>query len=183
VNHEPVELPGASALDGLVRAIYDELRRIAGRLMLRERPGHTLQPSALVHEALIRLFAGKAFENPADRQRVLAAAVVAMRQVLIDHHRHRQAAKRGGGWQRHPLDDVLAYFENTQRLDFLALDEALDRLAGLNPRQCLVVTFHSFLGLPMSEIAETLEISLKSVERDWRLARAWLKDQLGEPEQ
>jgi RNA polymerase sigma factor (TIGR02999 family) len=181
MGNGPAETRGSTARDGLVRAIYDELRRIGARLMLRERPGHTLQPSALVHEALIRLFAGNAFDDPADRQRILAAAVLAMRQVLIDHHRHRHAAKRGGGWQRHPLDDVLAYFENNQGLDFLALHEALDRLAGLNSRQCLVVTFHSFLGLPMPEIAETLGVSLKTVERDWRLARAWLRDQIGEP--
>jgi RNA polymerase sigma factor (TIGR02999 family) len=171
---------GGPARDGLVRAIYDELRRVAARMMHRQPPGHTLQPSALVHEALIRLFAGNVFDDPVDRQRLLAAAVLAMRQVLIDHHRHRHAAKRGGGWHRHPLDAVLDYFEIVQRLDFLALHEALDRLAELNPRQGLVVSFHSFLGLPMAEIAEALGVSIKTVERDWRLARAWLRDQLGE---
>jgi RNA polymerase sigma factor (TIGR02999 family) len=180
MGREPAETNGGTARDGLVRAIYDELRRIAARMMLHERPDHTLQPSALVHEALIRLFAGNAFDDPADRQRIFAAAVLAMRQVLIDHHRHRHAAKRGGGWRRHTLDAVLDYFETVQRLDFLALHEALDRLAELNPRQGLVVSFHAFLGLTMPEVAEALGVSLKTVERDWRLARAWLCDQLGE---
>jgi RNA polymerase sigma-70 factor, ECF subfamily len=165
--------------DQLVRAIYDELRRIAARMMLRERPDHTLQPSALVHEALIRLFAGNVFDQARDRQQVLAAAVQAMRQVLIDHHRHRHAVKRGGGWQRHPLDAALDYFRTVQGLDFAALHEALDRLAALSPRQALVVNLHFFLGLSLDEVAETLGVSVKTVERDWRLARAWLRDQLG----
>jgi RNA polymerase sigma factor (TIGR02999 family) len=162
----------------LVRAIYDELRRVAARLMHRERPDHTLQPSALVHEALIRLFAGNAFNNQ-DRQQIFAAAVQAMRQVLIDHHRHRAALKRGGAWQRHPLDAVLDYFETTRGLDFLELHEALDRLTALSPRQGVVVTFHALLGLSLDEVAEALGVSVKTVERDWRLARAWLRDRLG----
>src|SRR5262245_58164474 len=92
------------------RIARDELRRIAARLTLRERPDLTLQPSAPVHEALMRLCAGTAFDDPAGRQRLFASAVLAMRQVLIDHHRHRQAAKRGGGWRRHPRDAVLDSF-------------------------------------------------------------------------
>src|SRR5262249_26455527 len=115
------------ATDRLVAAIYAELRRIAGGLMRHERPGHTLQPTALVHEALLRPPEGDALAEIPDRRHLFAAAR-AMRQVLVDHARRRRARRRGGALARRPLDEVLDSFEAGQ-LDLLALDEALDRLA------------------------------------------------------
>jgi RNA polymerase sigma factor (TIGR02999 family) len=169
--------PGAR--DRLIGAIYDELRRRAAKLMRQERPGHTLQPSALVHEALLRLLEGDALADIPDRGCLLAAAAVAMRRVLVDHARRRNAARREGGWARRPLDGALAYFEE-RGLDVLALHEALDRLAGEHSRPAQVVDLRFFAGLPVPEVAEVLGVSVTTVEGDWRFARAWLLGQLGE---
>ena len=160
----------------LTRAIYGELRRIAARLMRRERPGHTLQPSALVHEALIRLFAADVLARAPDRQYLFAAAARAMRQILVDYHRRQQSVRRGRGKTRRVLEGALRQVED-RGIDVLALDEALDRLAALEPRQCLVVTFRFFLGMSEPEVAEALGVSRATVQGDWRLARAWLLDQ------
>jgi RNA polymerase sigma factor (TIGR02999 family) len=169
----------AGARDRLARAVYGELRSIAFDLMRRERPGHTLQPSALVNEALIRLFESDALHRAGDRRYLLAAAAQAMRQALVDHARRRGAVKRDGGGQRVPLDNVLAYFEE-QKLDVIALHEALDRLTILNQRQASVVVLRFFTGLSVREVAQVLEVSVATVEGDWRIARAWLRGQLGE---
>jgi RNA polymerase sigma factor (TIGR02999 family) len=163
--------------DRLVRALYGELRRVAGGRMRRERPGHTLQPSALVHEALLRLLRGDALTDPADRSHLLAAAARAMRQVLIDHARRRRARPEGR-LARVPLDEAIAYFED-QQLDVVALHEALDRLACEHPRPARVVDLRFFGGLSIAEAAEALGVSDTTVEADWRFARAWLRDQLG----
>jgi RNA polymerase sigma factor (TIGR02999 family) len=174
-----VRVGEADALDRLAQAVYAELRRIAGDLMRRERPDHTLQPSALVNEALIRLFDSDGLNRAGDRRYLLAAAAQAMRQVLVDHARRRGAAKRDRGGQRVPLDDVVAYFEE-QKLDVIALHEALERLTALHERQALVVVLRFFTGLSVPEVAEVLEVSVATVEGDWRIARAWLRGQLGE---
>jgi RNA polymerase sigma-70 factor (ECF subfamily) len=166
------------ATERLVRAIYDELRRIAGGLMRREGPGHTLQPSALVHEALLRLLDGDALADVPNRRYLFSAAAQAMRQVLVDHARRRHAAKRLGGRTRLPLDEALVAFEE-QGLDVVALHDALDPLARSNPRQAQVVTLRFFGGLSVPEVAETLEVSDTTVEGDWRFARAWLHGRLG----
>jgi RNA polymerase sigma factor (TIGR02999 family) len=168
----------ADAQERLVRAIYAELRRIAGGLMRREAPGHTLQPSALVHEALLRLLDGDALADVPNRRYLFAAAAQAMRQVLVDHARRRHAAKRLGGRIRRPLDEALVACE-TQGLDVLALHDALDRLARSNPRQAQVVVLRFFGGLSVSEVAAALEVSDTTVEGDWRFARACLHNQLG----
>jgi RNA polymerase sigma factor (TIGR02999 family) len=168
----------ADAQDRLVRAIYAELRRIAGGLMQNERPGHTLQPSALVHEALMRLLDGDALADVPNRRYLFAAAAQAMRQVLVDHARRRGAAKREGGRARVPLDEALTAIEG-QGLDILALHEALDRLAWEHPRPAQVVTLRFFGGLSVPEVAAALAVSVTTVESDWRFARAWLKGQLG----
>jgi RNA polymerase sigma factor (TIGR02999 family) len=165
------------ARDRLTRAVYAELRRMAGKLMRRERPDHTLQPSALVNEALLKLFEGNVFENAPNRRYLFAAAAQAMRQILVDHARMRDAVKRKGGRDRVTLDAVLSYFEDKQ-LDILALDEAVDRLFAKNERQGLVVSLRFFVGLSVPEVAETLEVSVATVEGDWRAARAWLRGQL-----
>jgi RNA polymerase sigma factor (TIGR02999 family) len=169
----------ADARDRLARAVYGEFRRMAEALMRRERPDHTLQPSALVNEALIRLFDGGVLARAKDRRYLFAAAAQAMRQVLVDHARHRDAVKRAGRHERVPLDQVLDYFEE-RNLDVIALHEALDRLMALNQRQGLVVALRFFLGLSVPEVADALEVSTGTVEGDWRVARAWLRGQLGD---
>ncbi|HKI17235.1 MAG TPA: ECF-type sigma factor [Isosphaeraceae bacterium] len=167
------------AKDRLLRAVYGEFHRIADGLMRNERPGHTLQPTALVNEAVVRLLDGQTFEKAPNRRYLLAAAAQAMRRILVDHARKRNA--RNGQLKRVPLDEVLAYFEE-KRLDFIALDEALDRLSSLHERQALVVVLRFFAGLPAAEVADVLGVSLGTVEGDWRFARAWLRGQIGEVE-
>jgi RNA polymerase sigma factor (TIGR02999 family) len=167
-----------AARERLTRAVYGELRQMAGALMRRERPGHTLQPSALVNEAIVRLFEGEALNQASDRRYLFAAAAQAMRQILVDHARRRDAAKRDGGRQRVPLDQVLQYFEE-RRLDVVALHEALDRLMALDERQGLVVSLRFFVGLSVPEVADVLDVSVGTIEGDWRIARAWLRGQLG----
>jgi RNA polymerase sigma factor (TIGR02999 family) len=164
--------------DRLIRAIYGDLVRIARGLMRRERRDHTLQPSALVHEAVVRLLKGEASMESSDTSHVLIAAVQAMRQVLVDHARRRKAGKRGGGRARVPLDEVLASFEE-QGLDMIDLHQALEHLAQSNPQQAQVVELHIFGGLSIGEVAKTLGVSRTTVETRWRFARAWLRDQLG----
>jgi RNA polymerase sigma factor (TIGR02999 family) len=166
---------GLIAQDRLFRAIYEEIHQIAVFLMSKERPGHTLQPSALVGEAVVRLMNGHAIDKAPNRRYLLGAATRAMRQVLVDHHRKQKA--RDGRRKRVPLDEALAYFEE-QNLDIEALNAALDRLAEINERQGLVVALRFFAGLSVSEVADALEVSVGTVELDWRFARAWLRDQL-----
>jgi RNA polymerase sigma factor (TIGR02999 family) len=165
------------AQDRLIRALYDELRRVAGGRMRRERPGHTLQPSALVHEALLRLLRGDALADLNDRGHLLATAARAMRQVLVDHARRRQA-RIEGRLVRVPLDEALAYFAD-QRLDVVALHEALDGLARDHPRPARIVDLRFFVGLSIAEVAGLLGVSDTTAENDWRFARAWLRDRLG----
>jgi RNA polymerase sigma factor (TIGR02999 family) len=162
----------------LVRAIYDELRRMASRLMRRERPDHTLQASALVNEALLRLLSGEALADAPDRRYLFGAAAQAMRQVLVDHARRRRTSKRPGNRARVPLDTVLAAFDE-RGLDVIALHEALEGLAQAHPRQAQVVELRFFGGLSVPEVVEALGVSDTTVETDWRFARAWLRGQLG----
>jgi RNA polymerase sigma factor (TIGR02999 family) len=166
------------ARDELVTLIYDELRQVASGLMRRERAGHTLSPTAVVNEAVIRLLGEAVFDRAADRGYLFASAARAMREVLIDHARRRSANRRGGGRRRVPLDSVVEYFEN-EGLDVVAVHEALDRLAELDQRQAQVMTLRYFAGMTVPEVAEALGVSVVTVERDWRLARAWLAGQLG----
>jgi RNA polymerase sigma factor (TIGR02999 family) len=169
--------PGAR--DQLIAMVYDELRRLAGGLLRRERPGHTLQPTALVHEAVLRLFAPGTLDAAQDRACFLAAAARAMRQVLVDYARRRTAEKRGGDCARVPLDQVLEYFAE-QRLDLLALHEALDHLAILHERQAQIVELRFFGGYTVEDIAGQLQVSVSTVESDFRKATAFLRGQLAE---
>jgi RNA polymerase sigma-70 factor, ECF subfamily len=166
------------ARDELISLIYDELRRVASGLMRRERAGHTLPPTAVVHEAVIRLLGEGVFDRAADRNFLFASAARAMREVLVDHARQRAAARRGGGMRRVPLDSVVDYFEG-QGLDVVAVHEALDRLAALDGRQAQVMTLRYFGGMTVAEVAAALSVSVTTVEQDSRLARAWLAGQLG----
>ena len=162
----------------LIALIYDELRRVASGLMRRERRDHTLSPTAVVHEAVIRLLGEGVFDQAADRSFLFTAAARAMREVLIDHARRRAAGRRGGGRQRVALDAVVDYLEE-QGLDVVAVHEALDRLAELDGRQAQVMALRYLGGMTVAEVAAALGISVTTVEHDWRLARAWLAGQLG----
>ena len=166
------------ARDELIALVYRELRQVAAGLMRRERPDHTLAPTAVVHEAVIRLMGEEVFERAPDRAFLFASAARSMREVLIDHARRRAAGRRGGGRKRVALDSVLEYFQ-AQDLDVVAVHEALDRLTEWNARQGQVMTLRYFGGLTVPEVAEALGVSVVTVERDWRLARAWLRDRLG----
>jgi RNA polymerase sigma-70 factor, ECF subfamily len=162
----------------LLALVYDELRRVATGLMRRERTDHTLSPTAVVHEAVIRLLGDAVLDKATDRGFLFASAARAMREVLIDHARRRGAARRGGGRRRVPLDAVVDYFEG-QGLDLLAVHEALDRLAERDERQAQVMTLRYFGGMTVPEVAAALGVSIVTVERDWRVARAWLVGELG----
>ena len=162
----------------LLALVYDELRRVATGLMRRERTDHTLSPTAVVHEAVIRLLGDAVLDKAADRGFLFASAARAMREVLIDHARRRAAGRRGGGRRRVPLDAVVDYFEG-QGLDLVAVHEALDRLAERDERQAQVMTLRYFGGMTVPEVAAALGVSVVTVERDWRVARAWLVGELG----
>lgn len=165
-----------NALDQLLPLVYDDLRALA-RLQLRgERPSHTLSPTALVHEAYVRL-SGRDQLSPADRRHFFAIAAQAMRRVLIDHARAHRRGKRGGGVTPLALDD--AEFPGMDTADeLIALDDALERLTAANERAARVVEQRFFAGLTLEETAEVLDVSLKTVQRDWLLARAWLRKEI-----
>ena len=164
------------ASDELSSMVYDQLRELASRYMKRERRGHTLQATALVHEAYLRLIDhGEASER--DREHFVGIAACAMRRVLIDHARSRGRSKRGGGVRRVPLQDDLALSPEPD-LDLLGLDEALSRLQRADERRGRVVELRFFGGLTCEETASVLGVSLRTVEDDWYAARAWLRREL-----
>lgn len=169
----------ASAGDRLLELIYDELRALAGSFFRRQSAEHTLQPTALVHEAFIRLIDQTNLKFN-DRTHFLAVAATAMRQILIDHARRKSADKRGGSWQKIELEH-LSPLSNRADIDAVALNEALTVLGELEPRQARVVELRFFGGLTMEEIARVVGMSKATVELDWRAARAWLGTQLREP--
>ncbi len=164
------------ALDDMLPLVYDELHRLAARYLGRERPDHTLQPTALVHEAYLRLVRQREVDWR-NRAQFLGLAAGIMRRILVNHARDRAAAKRSGDRERVSLSLVEAP-SGGRDLDLLALEAALDRLAELDPRKARVVELRFFGGLTMEEIAAVLEISRATVERDWSFARAWLYDAL-----
>jgi RNA polymerase sigma-70 factor (ECF subfamily) len=165
-----------AAADELLPLLYEELRRIAGAHLAHERRDHTLQPTALVHEAWLRLV-----DQPArdldSRQHFLSLAARVMRRVLVDHARERGALKRGGEAERVTLDGAVALYED-RALDLLALNEALDGLAALDPELARLVELRFFAGLGNAEVAELEGRSLRSVERGWATARAFLRGAL-----
>jgi RNA polymerase sigma factor (TIGR02999 family) len=162
----------SAALDKLTPLVYDELRRMAHRYMQQERGGHTLQTTALVNEAYLRLVDQHEVEWQS-RTHFFAVTAVVMRHVLIDHARRRQFAKRGGGVEHVSLSEGTTMAAERAK-ELLALDEALDELKRMDPRKSQVVEMRYFAGLSLEETAEVLNISLMTVRRDWRAAKAWL---------
>ena len=181
-SHEVTRLLGlwsagrAEALEELFPLVYDQLRALAGAFLRRERAGHTLQPTALVHEAYFRL-TGRSQVSVRDRAHFFAVAAQAMRRILVDHARRQRAAKRVDPADRVPLDEASPAVAAAD-VDLLALHEALDDLAQVNPRQGRVVELRYFGGMTTEETAEVLEVSTATVERDWQAARLWLHRQL-----
>jgi RNA polymerase sigma factor (TIGR02999 family) len=160
------------AREQVLPLIYDELRRLAASYLRRERPDHTLQPTALVHEAYIRLIDQRQVDW-SNRAQFIGLAAVMMRRILVNHARDRIAAKRGGSAERVPLT-IVAEQLGAPEVDLLGLDDALDRLAALDGRKSQIVELKFFGGLTMDEIAATVGVSRATVERDWAFARAWL---------
>jgi len=169
------------ASDELFSKVYEELRRIAGRYLSRERPGQTLQPTDMVHEAYLRLTSGgqASFEN---RAHFFGAAARAIRRILIDRARARSRMRRGGGEQLTSLDAAEEPGTGEPRFDLLALDDALERFAALDPDKARIVELRFFGGLTADETAAALHTSVSTVAREWRFARAWLYRELCEGE-
>jgi RNA polymerase sigma factor (TIGR02999 family) len=167
------------AMERLLPMVYDRLRALARRELARERPGHTLSATALVHEAYLRLVN---LENVEWRGRAhfLGACAQVMRRVLVESARRRNRIKRGGGAHGVTLDDNLLVATRSQPAQVLALEEALQRLELLSPRQARVVECRYFAGMEVDETAEALGISPATVKRDWTMARAWLSRELAE---
>ena len=161
-----------AALDELIAAVYPELRRIARRYMRRENQQHTLQTSALINEAYLRLIDQQAVSWQ-DRAHFFAVAAQVMRHILIDHARSHRYAKRGAGAEHIALDNV-AVVNEQRATEFVELDDALARLAEIDPRKSRIVELRFFGGLTVEETAEVMKLSQITVKRDWRTARAWL---------
>jgi RNA polymerase sigma-70 factor (ECF subfamily) len=167
-----------NAADQLIPLVYAELRRLAGSYMNGERPGHTLQATALVNEAYLRLVGAEPAQN---RAHFLAIAAHTMRQVLTDHARRRHAGKRGGADARKVDVDAALLITEDKLEDVIAIDELLERLALIDPRQSRLIELRFFAGLSVEEAAEAMGISAITVKREWRLAKAWLSRELASP--
>jgi RNA polymerase sigma factor (TIGR02999 family) len=164
------------ALDKLVALVYDDLHRLAHHYMADERPGHTLQTTALVNEAYLRL-AGSELANRENRIHFFAACSRAMRQILVDRARAHRSAKRGGGVPSVELQEELAV-SGRPTADLVAIDDALKALAAVDARKSRIVELRFFGGLSVQETAEVLKVSVETVQRDWRLAKSWLRREL-----
>lgn len=165
-----------AAIDKLVPLLYDDLHRLAHHYMADERPGHTLQTTALVNEAYLRL-AGLAQATREERIHFFAACSRVMRQILVDSARSRQALKRGGEVPHVELQEALV-IAGQPGAELVAIDDALNALAAIDPRKGQVVELRFFGGLSVQETAEILKISVETVQRDWRLAKSWLRREL-----
>jgi RNA polymerase sigma factor (TIGR02999 family) len=160
------------SLDRLIPLVYDELRLIAGRFLRHERPGHTLQSTALVHEAFLRLV-DQTRTDWQSHAHFFGVAANVIRNILVDHARARQAAKRGGPMPALSLDEAVA-FPKDRDLELIAVDDALLSLSRFDPQQSRIVELRFFAGLSIEETAEVLRISVSTVKRDWILAKAWI---------
>lgn len=175
---EAVRTGDPGAPERLLDLVYEELRRLARSRLARERPGQTLQPTALVHEAYLRLFAGQEprWEN---RSHFFGAAAEAMRRILIERARRHSRLKRGGSRERVTLDEDATAQEGGDAEELLALDLALDRLEQRDPVMARVVALRYFAGLTVEETADTLDMAPRTVNRHWLAARAWLQREMG----
>ncbi|MFK7819252.1 MAG: ECF-type sigma factor [Planctomycetaceae bacterium] len=168
-----------TAREALFSVVYDQLRRMAQGLMQSERNDHTLQASALINEAYLKLIKGDVIQTVENRRHLFGTAARAMQQVLIDHARARATAKRGANFKREHLDNILDEFEDKHQVPFLDLEAALTRLRDESPRQYEVISLRFFAGLSIPEAAQVLDCSEGTVQTEWRMARArlhtWLK--------
>jgi RNA polymerase sigma factor (TIGR02999 family) len=171
---EAIQHGDARAGENLLPLVYAELRQLARAKMARELPGHTLQATALVHEAWLRLGDAR-FES---RAHFFGAAAEAMRRILVERARRKSRAKRGGGAEHLDVDDIEIAMPTPDEDDLLAVHEALDKLAALDPRKAELVKLRYFAGLSFDEVAEVLGISVPTANRDWAYARAWLHQQI-----
>ena len=165
------------ALDALLPLVYAELHKQAARQLRNERPGHTLQTTALIHEAYLKLI-GHAEIEWQSRTQIFAFASKVMRHILVDHARSKQREKRGGGGMKVPLEDAMTAAINAQDIDLVALNDALDRLAKIDEQQGRVVELRYFGGLSLEDTAAALKISRSTAARDWNVARSWLHREL-----
>ena len=165
------------ALDKLMPLVYDELRRQASRYLRKERSNHTLQTTALIHEAYLKLIDQQNVEWQ-NRAHFFAIASTAMRRILVDYARERNREKRGGSAENLPLDEAFQISSNEKSVDLVALDEALTRLAQFDERQARIVELRYFSGLDTDETAEVLGVSNATVRRDWNFAKAWLRQEI-----
>jgi RNA polymerase sigma factor (TIGR02999 family) len=166
------------ALDRLTPLVYEQLRQQAARYLRRERPGHTMQTTALINEAYLRLIDAKEVRWQG-RAHFFAIAANLMRRILVDHARQRNAAKRGSSPIHVTLDRIVATAKQSD-VDVLAIDEALTKLAAIDPQQAQIVELRFFSGLSVEETAAALGISPRTVKRNWSVARAWLRREIGE---
>lgn len=161
-------------LDELMPLVYDELRRQASRYLRGERPGHTLQTTALIHEAYLKLVDQRDV-NWKNRAHFYGIAAQAMKRILVDHAKSRHREKRGGAAENLPLDEARFAISGRTNVDLIAVDEALTRLAELDPQQASIVELKFFGGFSIDEIAEAVQISPATVKREWNSAKVWLK--------
>lgn len=173
---EAISAGDRDAADRLLPLVYDELRALAGARMARERAGHTLQPTALVHEAYLRLF-GKVAPRWENRAHFFGAAAEAMRRILIERARRQARLKRGGARERIPLTEI-AGEQTLDAEELLSLDRALDQLEAKDPAMARVVKLRYFAGLTVDETAAALDVGSRTVDRHWTAARAWLQREL-----
>lgn len=168
-----------AALDELMPLVYQELRKLAGSYLRSERPDHTLQPTALIHEAYLRMV-GQDMPQWQSRAHFFGVAARLMRQILVEHARTRHAAKRGGDRQKISLDDAPQVFAQADAAELLALDDALTKLAAFDERRSRILEMRSFGGMSVEETAQALGVSDTTVKREMRLAQAWIRRELGQ---
>jgi RNA polymerase sigma factor (TIGR02999 family) len=165
--------PGAA--EQLLPLVYDELRKLAAAHLAREQPGQTLQATALVHEAYLRLVGNNEGNDWNSRGHFFAAAAEAMRRILVENARHKQSRKAGGGLRRHDLDNIDPAVGEDNWDDLMALDEAVRRLEAKDPRKAKLVELRFFAGLTAEQAADVLGVSTSTAEKDWAYARSWLR--------
>jgi RNA polymerase sigma factor (TIGR02999 family) len=168
-----------AALDELMPLVYQELRKLAGSYLRSERPDHTLQPTALIHEAYLRMV-GKDMPEWQNRAHFFGVAARLMRQILVEHARNRHAIKRGGNQQKISLDDAPPVYAQADAGELLALDDALTKLAAFDVRRSRILEMRAFGGMSIEETALALGVSDTTVKREMRLAQAWIRRELGQ---